>query len=152
LQHHLKRVKSTHEADLEKGGGLAEIPKQVEERFEDAGRMWVWQFIFPSDQPTLDLRSGEPRRYPMQPTRLIEALEQRTAPMTRMQQEDDADEEGVPETIFADAASLELEDMIQEATSLSDVSEEDENGGSDDAEDVSKRAASHIGVWKPNNV
>lgn len=153
LQQHLKRVKSTHEADLEKGGGLAEIPKQVQERFEDAGRMWVWQFVFPSDAPTLDLRSGEPRRYPMQPTRLIEALEQRTAPMTRMQQEDTADEEGVPETIFEDAASLELEGMIQEATSLSETTDTPQHGESDDeadgANNVSKRAASHIGVWKP---
>lgn len=91
LEHHLQRVKDQHEADLAEGHGLADLPKTVEEQFSDAARAWMWQYVFPSEEPKLNLRTGQKRRYPLQPDRLISALDTRTAPMTRVLQ---AQEEG----------------------------------------------------------
>lgn len=89
LERHLKRVKDQHEADLAEGHGLVDLPETIEQQFPDAARAWMWQYVFPSEERKFDLRSGHQRRYPMQPDHLIDALDYRTAPMTRVLQAQD---------------------------------------------------------------
>lgn len=83
LEQHLKRVKDQHEKDLAEGHGLVSLPDAVEEQFPDAARAWMWQYVFPAERRQIDVRTGQQRRYHMQPDNLIQALEYRTAPLSR---------------------------------------------------------------------
>lgn len=84
LERHLKRVQETHERDLEEGHGVVDLPPSVQSQFPSAGSAWMWQYVFPAPRRTVDMMSGRERRYPMEPTKLLDALERRTAPMTRI--------------------------------------------------------------------
>ena len=83
MERHMKRVHDTHQRDLEEGHGTVDLPPSIRDQFPGAGSAWVWQYIFPSPRRTVDLHSGRERRYPMQPTNLLDAIEMLTEPRTR---------------------------------------------------------------------
>lgn len=84
LEAHLARVQRIHERDLSEGHGAVDLPPGVQDQFPGAESAWVWQWVFPSSRRSVDLRSGGERRYPLEPTTLLDALNRRTAPETRM--------------------------------------------------------------------
>ena len=49
LERHLQKVKAQHEQDLEK--------------YPNAGREWMWQYVFPSPRLSIDPRTGIRRRH-----------------------------------------------------------------------------------------
>ena len=63
LQVHLEQVKLLHEEDLGKGYGAVYLPYALAEKYPNAAREWLWQYIFPADKLSLDPRSGERRRH-----------------------------------------------------------------------------------------
>lgn len=83
MERHLQRVHDTHERDLEEGHGAVDLPASIRDQFPGAGSAWMWQYVFPSPRRTVDLHSGRERRYPMQPTNLLDAIEMLTEPRTR---------------------------------------------------------------------
>lgn len=88
MERHLKRVQEIHERDLEEGFGVVDLPPSVQSQFPSAGSAWMWQYVFPAKRRTVDMMSGRERRYPMEPTKLLDALERRTEPMTRIHDTD----------------------------------------------------------------
>jgi integron integrase len=60
---HLERVKELHRQDLARGGGKVYLPFALKRKYPNAGRAWIWQYVFPAAKPSLDPRSGEMRRH-----------------------------------------------------------------------------------------
>lgn len=83
LERHLKRVQEIHQRDLAEGHGAVDLPASIRDQFPGAGSAWMWQYVFPAPRRTVDLHSGRERRYPMQPTNLMDAIEMLTEPRTR---------------------------------------------------------------------
>jgi hypothetical protein len=63
LKEHLLRVKSLHQEALAKGGGAVYLPNALDQKYPNAAREWIWQYVFPSEQLSQDPRSGETRRH-----------------------------------------------------------------------------------------
>src|SRR6059058_3078883 len=54
LQRHLEKVEVQHEQDLEDGFGEVFLPYALTRKFPNAGRDWVWQYVFPSSRLSTD--------------------------------------------------------------------------------------------------
>jgi integrase len=52
-----------HEEDLFEGDGEVYLPDAFARKDPGAGQSWVWQYVFPSSQRSLDPRSGMVRRH-----------------------------------------------------------------------------------------
>ena len=63
LRAHLHRVRELHEKDLAAGFGKVELPKALAVKYPNAEREWVWQWVFPSAEWSVDPRSGVRRRH-----------------------------------------------------------------------------------------
>lgn len=63
LRAHLERVRELHGKDLAAGAGEARLPDALERKYPNAGREWGWQFVFPSQQLSVDPRGGKVRRH-----------------------------------------------------------------------------------------
>ena len=63
LERHLQKVKAQHEQDLEDGFGGVYLPDALEQKYPNAGREWMWQYVFPSSRLSIDTRSGIRHRH-----------------------------------------------------------------------------------------
>ena len=67
-------VRALHDRDLAAGYGMVDVPDEVVRQFPWASKQFVWQYLFPADERTLDIRAGTERRYPMTPQALLDAI------------------------------------------------------------------------------
>ena len=58
LRRHLGKMKAQHEEDLEAGFGSVYLPTALERKYPNAARSWVWQYVFPAAQLSVDPRAG----------------------------------------------------------------------------------------------
>jgi len=63
LQEHLQHVRRLHQEDLAQGYGAVYLPYALERKYPNAGREWIWQYVFPSDRLSVDPRSASVRRH-----------------------------------------------------------------------------------------
>lgn len=63
LSLHLRRVKTLHQADCERGYGHVNLPGAFARKYPNASRQWGWQYVFPSKSLCRDPRSEEIRRH-----------------------------------------------------------------------------------------
>jgi len=63
LQRHLQKVKILHQEDLEEGFGTVYLPHALERKYANAHRDWIWQYVFPAAQRSLDPRSQRVQRH-----------------------------------------------------------------------------------------
>jgi integron integrase len=63
LQRHLQKVKTLHHEDLAEGFGTVHLPHALERKYPAAHREWVWQYVFPAAQRSLDPRSQRLQRH-----------------------------------------------------------------------------------------
>lgn len=63
LQAHLSAVRERHRVALREGYGGVELPDAIARKYPDAAQEWLWQYVFPAAQPTVDPRSGVRRRH-----------------------------------------------------------------------------------------
>jgi integron integrase len=73
---HLQHVKRLHQQDLAQGNGLVQLPYALARKYPNAGREWVWQFVFPADRLCCDPRSGLVVRHHLHETGLQKAIKQ----------------------------------------------------------------------------
>ncbi len=78
LQGQLRRIKRLHQQDLERGYGLVQLPYALERKYPNAGREWVWQFVFPSVGIPLDPRSGLRCQHHLHESSVQKAVKQAT--------------------------------------------------------------------------
>jgi len=76
LQEHLKQVRQAHEQDLLKGYGEVWLSESVARKYPNAGREWVWQYVFQSARLSVDPRSGVTRRHHLDEKGLQRAIKQ----------------------------------------------------------------------------
>ena len=63
LARHLVDVRSQHEDDLARGPGWVELPTALMRKYPNAGREWVWQWVFPATTFYRDPGTGQLRRH-----------------------------------------------------------------------------------------
>jgi integron integrase len=74
LQQHLLAVKRIHEEDLTRGHGMVYLPFALAQKYPNANREWIWQYVFPADRLSVDPRSGAVRRHHVDESGLQKAI------------------------------------------------------------------------------
>jgi len=63
LAQHLQAVRAQHQSDRDAGAGWVELPMALARKYRNAGREWVWQWVFPATRVYRDRVTGELRRH-----------------------------------------------------------------------------------------
>jgi integrase len=63
LTAHLGRARRLHEADCAGGHGWVALPDALSRKYPNAGREWVWQWVFPATRTYVDAVTGQRRRH-----------------------------------------------------------------------------------------
>lgn len=63
LSRHLDAVRAQHHRDLAVGSGWVELPTALLRKYPNAGREWVWQWVFPATRVYRDRLTGQRRRH-----------------------------------------------------------------------------------------
>ncbi len=63
LRRHLSEVRVIHERDLGRGAGWVALPNALSRKYPEAGREWVWQWVFPSTRLMREVQDGRPGRH-----------------------------------------------------------------------------------------
>ncbi|WP_024929966.1 integron integrase [Methylophilus sp. OH31] len=58
LKAHLQSIEALHIADLAKGFGEVWMPASLAKKYPNAGKDWVWQYVFPSSRLSVEQQSG----------------------------------------------------------------------------------------------
>jgi len=74
LRRHLDAARIQHEDDLASGGGWVELPTALLRKYANAGREWVWQWVFPATRVYRDRLTGQVRRHHLHESVLQRAL------------------------------------------------------------------------------
>ena len=76
LCNHLERVKAIHEQDLATGLGAVYLPYALARKYPHAEKEWLWQYVFPSRNLSVDPRSGVTRRHHIDQSSVNKAIKQ----------------------------------------------------------------------------
>lgn len=63
LRLHLPKVKVLYDKDLAAGHGEVYLPSALARKYPNAAKEWIWQYVFPSANLSVDPRSGKVRRH-----------------------------------------------------------------------------------------
>jgi integron integrase len=63
LLRHLDDVRAQHRRDLQAGAGWVELPGALARKYPNAGREWIWQWVFPATRFYVDRQTGQRRRH-----------------------------------------------------------------------------------------
>jgi integron integrase len=74
LRRHLEVVQRHHEQDVASRAGWVELPAAISRKYPNAGREWVWQWVFPATRLYRDPESGQWRRHHLHETVLQRAV------------------------------------------------------------------------------
>jgi integron integrase len=76
LRLQLEHVKIIHQKDLLDGFGTVYLPLALEQKYPQANREWIWQYIFPATDLSKDKRTGIHRRHHIHETVVQKAIRQ----------------------------------------------------------------------------
>src|SRR2546422_1475029 len=76
---HLTAVRAQHEEDLAAGAGWVELPTALLRKYPNAGREWVWHWVFPATRMYRDRLTGQLRRHHLHDSVLQRGLRSRCA-------------------------------------------------------------------------
>ncbi len=74
FESHLAGVRKLHERDLQDGYGEVWLPHALERKHPNAGREWIWQYVFPAGNRSLDPRSQVMRRHHLDESTIQKAM------------------------------------------------------------------------------
>ncbi len=74
LQLHIKKVRKLFEHDLANGDADVYMPQALAKKFPQAGKSWIWQWVFPAKNLSEDPRTGKVRRHHAHETGLQKAV------------------------------------------------------------------------------
>jgi len=63
LARHLDTAREQHRRDVQSGAGWVELPTALARKYPNAGREWVWQWVFPATRFYRERASGQLRRH-----------------------------------------------------------------------------------------
>jgi integron integrase len=76
LREHITRVKAVYEQDLAQGAAGVYIWPAMERKYPNAGKEWIWQYLFPAKSLSVDPRSGKVRRHHISETLVQKAVKE----------------------------------------------------------------------------
>ena len=76
LAKHLETVRDLHAADLRAGAGWVELPWALGRKYPNAGREWIWQWVFPATRTYLHRETGQRRRHHLHESVLQRAVKE----------------------------------------------------------------------------
>ena len=76
LKKQLEQVREQHAADLERAAGWVELPGALHRKYPNAGREWIWQWVFPATRTYYHVQTGQRRRHHLHETVLQRAIRQ----------------------------------------------------------------------------
>jgi integron integrase len=68
LMQHLEATREQHRRDLQSGAGWVELPTALARKYPNAGRDWVWQWVFPATRFYRDRETAQLRRHHLHET------------------------------------------------------------------------------------
>jgi len=74
LQNHLAGVKTLHQQDLARGYGTVYLPHALARKHPYAAKDWIWQYVFPARNLSVDPRSGVTQRHHIDPSVVNKAI------------------------------------------------------------------------------
>lgn len=74
LKTQLEITKQRHGKDLKEGLGDVYIWPSLERKFKNASKEWIWQYVFPADNYSVDPRSNKTRRHHIHGSTLHKAI------------------------------------------------------------------------------
>jgi integron integrase len=74
LQDHLQHVKRLHQDDLRAGYGKVYLPFALGRKYANASGEWIWQYVFPASNRSVDPRTNVVRRHHTDPSALQKAV------------------------------------------------------------------------------
>ena len=74
LKKQLEFAKQRHEEDLKEGMGDVYIWPSLERKYKNASKEWIWQYVFPADNYSVDPRSNKTRRHHIHGSTLHKAI------------------------------------------------------------------------------
>jgi integron integrase len=74
LKEHLGRVKAIYEQDLAQGTADVYLWPALARKYPNAGKEWIWQYVFPAKSMAVDPRSGRVRRHHIDETVVQKAV------------------------------------------------------------------------------
>jgi integron integrase len=74
LRLHLLYAKALHEKDLFEGYGTVHLPYALAEKYPNAQREWIWQYVFPANHLSTDPVTGIVQRHHLHETGLQKAV------------------------------------------------------------------------------
>lgn len=78
LKRQMERAKSIHDLDLREGYGEVHLPYALSRKYPRAGYEWIWQYVFPSKNRSIDPEDGVIRRHHIDETVLQKAVRRAT--------------------------------------------------------------------------
>jgi integron integrase len=76
LQEHLAQVKAIYAQDLAQGTAEVYIWPALARKYPNAGKEWIWQYVFPAKGLSVDPRSGKVRRHHINETLVQKAVKE----------------------------------------------------------------------------
>jgi integrase len=76
LRLQLHKSKELHAFDQQAGFGAAYLPFAQERKYPGANQEWAWQYVFPANSRSIDLRAGIERRHHLSEQLLQRAVKQ----------------------------------------------------------------------------
>ena len=70
----LAEARRVHERDLSTGRGEVWLPYALNRKYRAAAREWIWQYVFPASERSIDPRTGKERRHHLDETVLQRAV------------------------------------------------------------------------------
>jgi integron integrase len=74
LESHIATVKKTHSQDIKEGWGNVQLPCAISKKYPNAGRLFVWQWLFPQERRWKNPVTGEEGRHHMDASVLQRAV------------------------------------------------------------------------------
>jgi len=74
LRLHLEQVNLMHQQDLLQGFGTVYLPLALEQKYPQANKQWIWQYVFPAPEISTDRRTGIRRRHHIHETVVQKAI------------------------------------------------------------------------------
>jgi len=76
LRSQLDKVKVIHEQDLKSDFGEVYLPYALARKYPQAGKDWIWQYVFPAERLSVDPRSDKIRRHHLGKSALQRAVKE----------------------------------------------------------------------------
>ena len=76
LRRHLESLKELHRRDIARGYAGVFLVNALEQKYKNAAREFIWQWIFPAKQLTYENKAGEYRRYHLHETHVQKAIKE----------------------------------------------------------------------------